>query len=277
MRILALIERSDSPDEAATVMHVAPQVLLKGANHIGFALQHLFDVIDCPGVLIRAFGTEVATSEFTPGVYEVELQAGVESVGLDENLWILSKDDYQMLLEEEISCAEPSSASLSRIGTRPALTQDSLTRIVREAFYQKLTGFICFKGTLLNLPKIDIQFDGGSDFSGDPLLYIAEVFADQCRDLLLFGAEMLALNVFFSGRLYRFGLQATFAKPVSPLIRNYFLSTSNSDLALVTQLLEKLLTNSVIQPGINIPEEIGFVSMSLELRGKSYVTAGGSG
>jgi hypothetical protein len=43
-------------------------------------------------------------------------------------------------------------------------------------------------------------------FSADLIVYVAEVFADECRDVLLYGSRSLGITVTFDESLYRFDM-----------------------------------------------------------------------
>lgn len=272
MRVLALIE--DSGLEVSDSSTDAPAVAIRGEKTHRFKLHQEGAVLDNPNVSVRVLIGQIDTSSFDTGSYDCELHMGETVVGLGESLWILEEDDFRRLLEEEVSQSSPEAGSFFGTEHGAASSRQSLERLVQEALSQRLCGFLTAKGRLLMDPTFAITFEGGAgNFSSDLLLYAAEVFADQCRDSLLFGVAESALSVVFSESFYRFFLRVEFTDALNAEDRRRLSVAPKKELTIIESILKKL-TQAQIAGAVEMPDGAEFLTVLLEVRAVTSLAVG---
>lgn len=162
--------------------------------------------------------------------------------------------------------------------------------LVQEALSQRLRGFVTVNGWLLMDPPFSVIFQGDMpDFSKNLLLYAAEVFADQCRDLLLFGVAESAFSVVFAQDHYRFFLRVKFTDAVSLKDRDLLSVTPTRELADLASTLNKLLTPVEVAGAVDMPKherpdlfrvavdmpDLAVLTVLLEVRAEAAMVASG--
>jgi hypothetical protein len=263
LRVLAIIE--SAARETAPGPHLKAVLHLMGEHSKRqFDLSFQTELEDRPGVKIASFVGEFETEHLEIGAYEVYLTvhqereeqtrvaAHEDRVRLDELVWILTSVQYQELLTAEISL--PSTESiLPESAPDPARAQ----QLVGVAMSEKLSGFLRLGTRLVYAPPIDFSVNQMPRLSLDLIAYLAEVFADECRNVLLHGARDCHIGVAFDDFSFRFAMRAgldnvanvragTLENRDWPSLKAALNSASEElELTFATKVLEGVATSSV--------------------------------
>jgi hypothetical protein len=265
LNVVALIERAD-PEIIASAPLQPPRILIQSEREWEFATEFLGIVSDSPGVEIRAFGLRVDTADFGRGAYEVSLKLDGSIQGT-ESLWIVEEEEHRLLLGEETE----QSLGVSFLNERETLSNAAFELMARNAIYQRLMGFLCVNQKIV-LPTVEVSFEAPCRLSANLVCYLSEVFADQCRDVLLFGVKWVALRLTFAETLYRFSLAVDFGAPLTQLARRGYVMNSQSDIDVVRLLLEAQFPSAKITFGFNISDDAQGIMVG-EARGSNYMVA----
>lgn len=261
LRVFALLEHRGIDQSRESLAVLAPELSLIAP------LELLAPITESPGVKIEAFGAELDTGTWKEGEYVLNLRSGEKiAAELGERLWVLERDTYELLLDEETRASETPGTTLTNTGA-DGLTRDELAEIVQRSLAEKLTGFLCVDGKLLRFPQSIISFEGRTaQFLPDPLGYITDVFADQCRDLLLFGAKTVSLNVTFTDQSCRLSMSAKFERQLSDGMIRQHRWGYDDDLSNVLKRVNRLLSHAEILSQIYVPEDGSLASLVVEAK-----------
>lgn len=256
LRILALIEHPTL--EPSPNLAQEPILEIVGEDfHRQLEFKFITTVVDTPGVEIRAYGLLLGTIDIPAGGYDLRMHAGDDYFTLDELVWILEDADRISLLEEELFGIPLDNASLLEYD--PSISTQSLQRIIRNAFSEKLTGFLRMGHLLESNPAIDISVEVVPDISANIMAYIAEVFADECRNLLIHGAETFRLSVSSAHRMYRISLYAQLDEYSTANESDF----ERSDLVILAKMIEANISGMQFVLAVEIRE--GVVSLTAEV------------
>jgi hypothetical protein len=258
VRLLALIESTSHGGDS--IRRLKPIVNLVGQDFRTF-------LTDSPGVAIGSFVSDVDTSHLPAGGYELELRVDHDEVSLDEVVWILESRDYINLLQEEVPRADLSEL-LNSLNTENA-NQPLVQQLVQTIIHEKLEGFLRLRYTLAIVPTIKVSFDGMPRWPLNLILYLTEVFADECRAVLIHGVDSYDLRVTFTAQLYQFYLSAqldTFTSVTAADLPGFDLSFLPELFAASDPKLELNVTTKVIR---------GYADLTLSMRHPYYSVATG--